>query len=58
MITFGFGLALGWDPHLTVVRGFELAGLMLLGIFAFTWCGVLFGMLVRSPMPCRGWGSS
>ena len=56
VITIGVGLALGWDPHLTVAGGFELAGLMLLGIFAFTWCGVLFGMLVRSPDAVQGLG--
>jgi ABC-2 type transport system permease protein len=56
VITIGVGLALGWDPHVTVVGGFELAGLMLLGIFAFTWCGVLFGMLVRSPDAVQGVG--
>ena len=56
VITVGVGLALGWDPHLTVLHGFELAGLMLLGIFAFTWCGVLFGMLVRSPDAVQGMG--
>jgi ABC-2 type transport system permease protein len=55
-ITIGVGLALGWDPQLTVAGGFELAGLMLLGIFAFTWCGVLFGMLVRSPDAVQGLG--
>jgi ABC-2 type transport system permease protein len=55
-ITIGVGLALGWDPQLTVAGGFELAGLMLLGIFAFTWCGVLFGMLVRSPDAVQGAG--
>src|SRR6201996_7549313 len=54
LITIGVGLALGWDPHVTVAGGFELAGLMLLGIFAFTWCGVLFGMLVRSPAAVQG----
>jgi ABC-2 type transport system permease protein len=56
VITVGVGLALGWDPHVTVAGGFELAGLMLLGIFAFTWCGVLFGMLVRSPDAVQGVG--
>jgi ABC-2 type transport system permease protein len=56
LITIGVGLALGWDPHVTVAGGFELAGLMLLGIFAFTWCGVLFGMLVRSPDAVQGMG--
>ncbi len=56
VITIGVGLALGWDPHVTVIGGFELAGLMLLGIFAFTWCGVLFGMLVRSPDAVQGVG--
>ena len=56
VITVGFGLALGWDPQLTVLGGLELAALMLLGIFAFTWCGVLFGMLVRSPDAVQGIG--
>jgi ABC-2 type transport system permease protein len=56
VITIGVGLALGWDPHVTLVGGFELAGLLLLGIFAFTWCGVLFGMLVRSPDAVQGLG--
>ena len=55
-ITVGVGFALGWSPHVTVVHGFELAGLMLLGMFAFTWCGVLFGMLVRSPDAVQGLG--
>ena len=56
VITVGVLLALGWNPHLTVVHGFELAGLMVLGMFAFTWCGVLFGMLVRSPDAVQGMG--
>jgi ABC-2 type transport system permease protein len=56
VITVGVGLALGWSPQLTVLHGIELAALMLLGIFAFTWCGVLFGMLVRSPDAVQGMG--
>ncbi len=55
-ITIGVGLALGWRPHLTVLHGAELLGLMVLGMFAFTWCGVLFGMLVRSPDAVQGVG--
>jgi ABC-2 type transport system permease protein len=55
-IVIGFGLALGWHPHLTVAHGFELAGLMILAMFAFTWTGVLFGMLVRSPDAMQGIG--
>jgi ABC-2 type transport system permease protein len=55
-IVVGFGLALGWSPHLTIAHGFELAGLMILGMFAFTWLGVLFGMLVRSPDAMQGIG--
>jgi ABC-type multidrug transport system permease subunit len=43
-LTIAFGLALGWDPHLTVVHGLELFGLMALAVLAFTWCGVLFAM--------------
>jgi ABC-2 type transport system permease protein len=55
-IAVGFGLALGWSPHLTLTHGVELAGLMLLGLIAFTWCGVLFGMLMRSPDAVQGMG--
>src|ERR1700685_2851770 len=40
------GLILGWTPHLTLAHGLELAGLMALGMFAFPWAGVLFGMIV------------
>jgi len=43
-----FGLALGWSPHLSLVHGVELLALLVFGMFAFTWMGVLFGMLVRS----------
>ena len=56
VITIAFGLALGWRPQLSVGGGFALAGLMLLGIFAFTWCGVLFGLLVRAPDAVQGVG--
>jgi ABC-2 type transport system permease protein len=56
VITVSFGLALGWDPHVTLVGGIELLGLLLLGMFAFTWCGVLVGMLVRSPDAVQGMG--
>jgi ABC transporter DrrB family efflux protein len=56
VITIGFGIALGWRPEMTVGGGFELAGLMALGMFAFTWCGVLFGMIVRSPDAVQGMG--
>jgi ABC-2 type transport system permease protein len=56
VITVAFGLALGWDPHVTVVHGIELIGLVGLGMLAFTWCGVLVGMLVRSPDAVQGMG--
>jgi ABC-2 type transport system permease protein len=56
VITIAFGLALGWDPHVTLVGGIELLALLLLGMFAFTWCGVLVGMLVRSPDAVQGMG--
>jgi ABC-2 type transport system permease protein len=56
VITIAVGLALGWDPHLTVVHAVELLALMLFGMFAFTWTGVLFGMLVRSPDAMQGMG--
>jgi ABC-2 type transport system permease protein len=56
VITVAFGLALGWDPHVTLVHGVELLGLVGLGMLAFTWCGVLVGMLVRSPEAVQGMG--
>jgi ABC transporter DrrB family efflux protein len=56
IIVVVFGLALGWNPHLSFAHGLELAGLMVLGMFAFTWAGVLFGMLVRSPDAMQGIG--
>ena len=56
MIVVGLGLALGWNPQLTAVHAVELAGLMVLAMFAFTWCGVLLGMLVRSPDAMQGMG--
>ena len=42
------GLGLGWRPHLSFTSGLELAGLMMLGLLAFSWFGVLMGMLVRN----------
>ena len=56
VIVVAFGLALGWDPQLTFAHGVELAGLMILGMLAFTWTGVLLGMLVRSPDAMQGVG--
>jgi ABC-2 type transport system permease protein len=56
VIVAGVGLALGWRPHLGAGRGAELVGLMLLGLFAFTWFGVLMGMLIRSSDAMQGIG--
>jgi ABC-2 type transport system permease protein len=56
VITVAFGLALGWSPHLSLLHGIELLGLIALGMLAFTWCGVLVGMLVRSPDAVQGMG--
>jgi ABC-2 type transport system permease protein len=56
VIVGGLGLALGWRPHLGVGGVFELIGLILLGLFAFTWFGVLMGMLVRSSDAMQGVG--
>jgi ABC-2 type transport system permease protein len=55
-IVLGVGLILGWRPSLTLGHGFELAGLVLLALVAFTWTGVLLGMLVRSPDAMQGVG--
>ncbi|CAN5720217.1 ABC transporter permease [soil metagenome] len=56
VIVISLGLALGWRPDIGVAGAFELAGLVLLGLFAFTWFGVLLGMLIRSPDAMQGIG--
>jgi ABC-2 type transport system permease protein len=55
-IVAGVGLALGWRPDLTPLRLLELIGLMLLGLTAFTWFGVLMGMVMRSADAMQGVG--
>jgi ABC-2 type transport system permease protein len=56
VIVAGIGLALGWRPDLDPARCVELIALMLLGLFAFTWFGVLMGMLIRSSDAMQGIG--
>jgi ABC-2 type transport system permease protein len=56
VITIGVGLALGWRPDLTLVHGIELGALLALGVFAFTWAGILMGLLIRSPDAVQGAG--
>jgi ABC transporter DrrB family efflux protein len=56
VIVVGLGLALGWDPHVTPAHALELAALLVLGMLAFTWMGVLMGMLVRSSDAMQGLG--
>jgi ABC transporter DrrB family efflux protein len=56
VIVLSLGLALGWRPDLDLAGFFELAGLILLGLFAFTWFGVLLGMIFRSPDAVQGLG--
>lgn len=56
VIIIGIGLALGWRPDLTIASGLELAGLILLGLTAFTWFGVLLGMIIRSSDGMQGLG--
>jgi ABC-2 type transport system permease protein len=50
------GLILGWRPHFSLLHGVELFGLITLALLAFTWTGVYFGMLVRSPDAMQGVG--
>ncbi len=52
----GLGLALGWRPSMSVVAVVGLVALLLLGLLAFTWFGVLLGMLLRSPEAVQGIG--
>jgi len=56
VIVAAVGLGLGWRPHLGGGRAVELVALMLLGLFAFTWVGVLAGMLIRSSDAMQGIG--
>lgn len=56
VIVAGLGLALGWRPDIGVGGAFAIVGLILLGLFAFTWFGVLLGMLVRSSDAMQGAG--
>jgi ABC-2 type transport system permease protein len=56
VIVVGVGLGLGWRPHLDAARLVELVALMLLALFAFTWAGVLMGMLIRSSDAVQGIG--
>ncbi len=55
-IVIALGFAVGWRPNLTVGSALGLAGVLLLGMFAFTWFGVLIGMIVRNPDGVQGIG--
>lgn len=56
LIVIAMGLLLGWRPDFTIASFFGFIGLMLLGLFAFTWFGVLMGMLVRNSEAMQGLG--
>ncbi len=57
LIVTGIGLALGWHPHLGGAKSLELVGLMLLGLFAFTWFGVLMAWSFEVLTRCRALAS-
>ncbi|MHB1209375.1 MAG: ABC transporter permease [Acidimicrobiales bacterium] len=56
VIVAGIGLALGWRPHMSPWGVLELIVLVLLGLSAFTWFGVLMGMIVKSSDAMQGIG--
>jgi ABC transporter DrrB family efflux protein len=56
LIVVVIGLVLGWRPDVGFGDVLALVGLVLLGLFAFTWFGVLIGMLVRSSDAVQGVG--
>lgn len=55
-IVAGMGLALGWRPHMSPWGLIEFLLLVLLGLFSFTWFGVLMGMIVKSSDAMQGIG--
>lgn len=55
-ITVALGFAVGWRPELGLTGALALSGVMLLGLVAFTWFGVLIGMVVRSADAVQGVG--
>jgi ABC transporter DrrB family efflux protein len=55
-IVAGLGLALGWRPHHNLATIATLVGLILLGLIAFTWFGVLMGMVLKTPDAVQGIG--
>jgi ABC-2 type transport system permease protein len=57
-IVAGLGLALGWRPHHNLATILTLVGLIVLGLIAFTWFGVLMGMLLKTPDAVQGIGFS
>lgn len=55
-IVIGLGLALGWRPDVGLGGALQMAGLILLGLVAFTTFGVYLGMIVRSADAMQGLG--
>ena len=55
-IVAGIGLGLGWRPAPQSGDVLELIGLSLLGLFAFTWFGVLMGMVLEDLDAMQGIG--
>lgn len=56
VVVAGLGLALGWRPHLSPAGGAALAGIVVLGLLAFTTVGVLLGMTLGSADAVQGIG--
>lgn len=56
VIVIALGFAVGWRPDLGVGSAILLATLVLLGLFAFTWFGVLMGMIMRNADAMQGIG--
>jgi len=58
VIVVAIGLLCGWRPTFGPGGLLELVGLVLLGLVAFTWFGVLIGMVFRSSDAVQGVGFS
>jgi ABC-type multidrug transport system permease subunit len=57
-VVAGLGLVLGWHPHMDAGDLAAAVGVVLVTMLAFTWAGVLLGLMFRTPDAVQGLGFS